>query len=101
MAGTSYNLQEVLSPLMQKFGRHMPAGRAEGYQRLVSVVSEALEVDRGRAEQLVTSLLSSGLVGFDAASAPVGARSPASSHRPGSYVGAESARGVWRIGPSL
>ena len=103
MGQCEYNPQEVLSPLMQRFGRCLRCDKAEGYGRMVTTVSEALHVSRTNAQHLVESLASAGLVEFEqdqpAVSVakrerqfvPAGpARAPAS---PGS--------GVWRIGPSV
>jgi len=85
MVSTAYNLQEALFPLMQKLGRHMRGERIAGYKRLVSVVSDALEVGPERADRLVASLLSNGLVGFEA----------------DPDTGGAADRGTWRIGPCL
>lgn len=104
MVQSAYNPQEVLSPLMQRFGRHLHGERVECLNRMVSVVSEALDVDATYARSLVRALVSAGLIDFeredvsdefartDADEMPSVARGEAADpeHVP---------VGAWRIGP--
>lgn len=103
MVQCGYNPQEVLSPLMQRFGRRMHCGRAEGFSRMVSTVSEDLHIDRTAARRLVQQLASAGLIDFESdsagesryAEALVGVAAGADE----SPASSASLPGVWRIGP--
>ncbi len=104
MVQAGYNPQEVLSPLMQRFGRSLRCSRAEGFGRMVTAVSEALEVNRTTARRLVQSLASGGLIDFECASSAgrYGEREPVPGGAPtsGGPSSADSRAGIWRIGPS-
>jgi hypothetical protein len=107
MVRCAYNPQEVLSPLMQRFGRHLRGGRAEGFNQMVAAVSEALRVEKTSARYLVQALASAGLIDFELDS-PIGPdgrpEGPLVSGKPAtaaSVRAAVGAAGVWRIGPSV
>ena len=102
MIQAAYNPQEVLSPLMKRFGRQLQCEKADGFGHMVTVVSEALDVNRTDARHLVLVLASCGLVDFEQERdfemgdredrlVPAGPASPE----------APSCRGVWRIGPCV
>ncbi len=97
MIQAAYNPQEVLSPLMQRFGRQLRCEKADGFGQMVTVVSEALDVNRTDARHLVLVLASCGLVDFEQEQ---GAEAPARDEEPVS-AGLASSRGVWHIGPSV
>ena len=102
MVRCAYNLQEALSPLMQKFGWNLRSGRTEGIDRMIAAVSESLEVDRGIARHLVLSLASSGLIDFERTGslpAPMVGPPPAGKTPPPSMSQKEP--GTWHIGPRL
>ncbi|NLF32522.1 MAG: hypothetical protein GX591_16725 [Planctomycetes bacterium] len=99
MIQAAYNPQEVLSPLMQRFGRQLRCEKADGFGQMVTVVSEALDVNRTDARHLVLVLASCGLVDFE------GEEDFVTADRDMQTVGASSedptSKGVWRIGPSV
>jgi len=103
MMQCAYNPQEVLSPLMQRFGRSLRCGRAEGFGRMVTVVSESLHVDRADARRLVLSLVSGGLVDFeqDQPAVSVGARERRFVPAGPAQAPPSASSGKWRIGPSV
>lgn len=103
MVQAAYNPQEVLSPLMQRFGRHLRSERSEGMNRMVSAVSEELCVDATYARRLIQALASAGLIDFEQDEGRSEDATPA--NLPGVTPQAEPEpavpTGVWRIGPSL
>ncbi|MFW6145798.1 MAG: hypothetical protein ACOC7R_00525 [Planctomycetota bacterium] len=87
---------------MKRFGRQLRCEKADGFGQMVTVVSEALDVNRTDARHLVLVLASCGLVNFEEEQAAemvdrkerlISAAAPA--------VEAPSCKGVWRIGPSV
>ncbi|NQU76518.1 MAG: hypothetical protein HQ546_09430 [Planctomycetes bacterium] len=95
-----------MSTLMQRFGRRLRTSRAEGFNRMVATVSEALEVDSETARHLVDAMVSSGLIGFERAKEPLmstwvvtGPPSPAI--EADGTMDTQSEPGFWRIGPCL
>lgn len=105
MMQCGYNPQEVLSPLMQRFGRSLRCGRSEGFGRMVTAVSEALHVNRTNARHLVQSLASSGLVDFEMDLPAVSVAERERQFVPAGPAqvpeSASASTGVWRIGPSV
>lgn len=106
MVQSPYNPQEVLGPLMRRFGRHLDADRDEGFRRMVGAVQEELRVDEEHARQLMQGLQASGLVAYER-SAPIsdtqamvqGQTTPPPP-APGEPAPRDAGRGgSWRIGP--
>lgn len=65
MPKAPYNPQEVLSPLMSRFGRTLPGERDETFEQMVQSVSEQLDVDHTHAAQLLEKLESAGLLRYE------------------------------------
>jgi hypothetical protein len=101
MIRSAFNLQEVLAPLMARFGRRLHGERGETYEKIVVTVSEALEVERETAGHLVAALSSAQLLDFERTDKPeVVLTATSSSH---GYGGEDSDKqyGVWSLGPRL
>lgn len=106
MVQCAYNLQEALSPLLQRFGWHLQGDRSEGLQKMVAAIGEALEIDEDKARHLVASLASCGLLDFEQSRPAQQVDPPGHKTQPVSYTSDTSAipagdKGVWRIGPCL
>lgn len=101
-----YNPQEVLAPLLQRFGRHLHGDRDTGFEQMVSAVCEELRVDVEHARSLLRHLECSGLIVFEALVMPAGQGAVIWQDKPAS--GSPARRGgpaagvtAWRIGPCV
>ncbi len=105
MIERAYNPQEVLGPLMKRFGRVLETRREEGHHQMVRVIREELHVDAPHAERLLESLETSGLVEYepiagDEEAQPTRAPSNQPSREPtGPLPDVPRETGCWRIGP--
>lgn len=101
MIRNAYNCQEVLSPLMARFGRRLRGERGETYEELVTTVCEALDVQRETAQHLVEALASAQLIDFERTDCPevvrVGGRGESEEHA----EELDKQFGVWSLGPRL
>lgn len=97
-----YNPQEVLGPLMKRFGRHLPGPRAEGYGKMVPVICEELHVDDPHARQLLDSLVNSHLIAYEVATpATTGDQILPASPSSQAHPEANEEQGAWRLGPPI
>ncbi len=99
MIRSAFNLQEVLAPLMARYGRRLHGEKGETYEGLVRTVSESLEVDWDTAGHLVTALRSSKLIVFERTDKPevvLMMQTTASG-----YEETDKEFGVWSLGPTL
>ena len=105
MVQSPYNPQEVLSPLMKRLGRILQGRRDEGFDRMVTVVREELQVDGEHARRLVESLEYYGLVVYEQTPPTDRQEFVLTAGRPSSReaLALESpvSSGAWRIGPSV
>lgn len=102
MIRSAFNLQEVLAPLMARFGRHLHGERGETYEKIVVTVCEALEVEREAGAHLVAALSSAQLIDFERTDQPevvLMAQGESRSH--GYSEDPNKQYGVWSLGPRL
>lgn len=101
-----YNPQEVLTPLLRRFGRHLHEERDRGFEQMVSAICEDLKVDVEHARKLLRHLECAGLVVYEELVMPKRQGAATWEGKPASgapAVGDErmpEASG-WRIGPRV
>jgi hypothetical protein len=102
MIRSAFNLQEVLSPLMARYGRRLQGERGETYEKIVVTVCEALDVERETGAHLVAALSSARLIDFERTDQPeviLMVQGESQSH--GYSEDSEKQYGVWCLGPRL
>ena len=100
MIRSAFNLQEVLAPLMARFGRRLRGERGETYEKIVVTVCEALEVERQAGESLVTALTSAQLLDFERTDQPEVVLMTQGQSK-GYSEEADKQFGIWNFGPRL
>ena len=102
MIRSAFNLQEVLTPLMARFGRRVHGERDETYEKMVGIVCEALEVERETGAHLVAALASAQLLDFERTDRPeVVVMVECEFGAEGSREDSDKQYGVWSLGPRL
>jgi hypothetical protein len=101
MIRIAFNLQEVLAPLMARFGRRLHGERGETYEQIVGTVCEALEVERETGTHLVEALSSAQLLDFERTDKPEVVLTASGSAQHGYGEQPEKQYGVWSLGPRL